>query len=521
MSVWAILFDTRSIQRYIFSGSKLRTNIGASYIVSNVFQRVLVDDILKRRYGEVDERWINSVVDFSSEPEKSCQVAYIGGGNALILFREADQGECESIVYEFTKKLLYKYPGLQTGVAIGKLDFSTEAAFHETNQRLYNQLKQNQSTVFPQVNVPYTGITHICDVNGEAANAYWYEEGASGRYVSRETWAKNDAEREAQRKLEDEFTNVLGGKFNFPRKLENMGQTPGENYIAAVHIDGNNMGLKFEILNLTERIELSKKVEKKVHRAFASLLGEIVGEYKDYASSLQLAEEAGLTCVPIRPIILGGDDITFLCAAKAALSYTVRFMKAMMDKKNEDDISIDCCAGIAIQRTSYPFFRLYELAEQACGEAKKEAHKCIGSSWLDFVLLHGEQAPTLAEIRTAEYSGAWIRNLHFGPYEVAGDSTSERNISHLMECVYKLNQDVRKRKLARNKLKEMRYQLQMGEHDIYAFLEQLRHTGKNMPPVSGWQAYQESLWAMRGEQRCTPYLDAVEMMDYCLTDSWG
>ena len=33
MAVRAILFDTRSIQRYIFSGTKLKTNIGASFIV--------------------------------------------------------------------------------------------------------------------------------------------------------------------------------------------------------------------------------------------------------------------------------------------------------------------------------------------------------------------------------------------------------------------------------------------------------------------------------------------------------
>lgn len=32
-TVRALLFDTRSIQKYIFSGNRLKTNIGASYIV--------------------------------------------------------------------------------------------------------------------------------------------------------------------------------------------------------------------------------------------------------------------------------------------------------------------------------------------------------------------------------------------------------------------------------------------------------------------------------------------------------
>ena len=33
----ALLFDTRSIQRYIYSGDRLRTNVGASYIVDRIF----------------------------------------------------------------------------------------------------------------------------------------------------------------------------------------------------------------------------------------------------------------------------------------------------------------------------------------------------------------------------------------------------------------------------------------------------------------------------------------------------
>ena len=41
MKVKSLLFDTRSIQRYIFSGNRLRTNIGASYIVDHLFDEVL------------------------------------------------------------------------------------------------------------------------------------------------------------------------------------------------------------------------------------------------------------------------------------------------------------------------------------------------------------------------------------------------------------------------------------------------------------------------------------------------
>ena len=45
MEVKAILFDTRSIQQYIFAGNKLKTNIGASYIVDRLFSDVLIDGV--------------------------------------------------------------------------------------------------------------------------------------------------------------------------------------------------------------------------------------------------------------------------------------------------------------------------------------------------------------------------------------------------------------------------------------------------------------------------------------------
>ena len=69
------------------------------------------------------------------------------------------------------------------------------------------------------------------------------------------------------------------------------------------------------------------------------------------------------------------------------------------------------------------------MEEQLCGEAKKMSRKekqqlvkentansqC--SSWLDFAILHGEQAPELSQLRQQEYQGI-LGNMHFGPYKV-------------------------------------------------------------------------------------------------------
>ncbi len=106
MNVKAILLDTQSIQKYIFSGTKLRTNVGASFIVDKVFDSILVDQILQESIlkplgihtvnstGWEEESGAESIEEVvkSNQLPTDCYVAYIGGGNALILFKEEVAG---------------------------------------------------------------------------------------------------------------------------------------------------------------------------------------------------------------------------------------------------------------------------------------------------------------------------------------------------------------------------------------------------------------------------------------------
>jgi hypothetical protein len=510
----AILFDTRSIQQYIFSGNKLRTNIGASYIVEHVFESQLIK-ILKNKFdGQADlESWQDTEeADFSNFTEK-CRIAYIGGGNALVLFQEdTDDSVLKNIVTEFTKELLVTYPGLKTGAAIGELDLSSTEAYQKSDDDLHKKLKHNQNTVFPQVNVPYTGLTQACSINGEVAD-YWDthhkivpgQEGKA-RFFSQEVAAKAMIAKKANEKLHEKFVHSIGN-FLFPMELDHLGQQETKNYIAIVHVDGNNMGKKFmDCKSLAKRVKLSKDVKKKTETAFARLLESIVTEYDTYDRELKL--EANY--LPIRPLILGGDDATFICAGKMALTYAKRFIEYM--RENNSLLGIECCGGVAILPTSYPFFRGYELAEQLCDEAKKKSRK-KGDSWLDFARLHGEQAPTLDQIRQQEYRGAQ-GDLHFGPYKV-GEPEYYYSIDKLFDCIHQLNQGIIKKDngqtgMAKNKIKEMRDVLQHGEHACHQFVEQLHHIEQTLPNVLGWEMYKDNLW----DKKQTPYVDAIEMMDF-------
>lgn len=300
-----------------------------------------------------------------------------------------------------------------------------------------------------------------------------------------------------------------------------MGQRSGHetasdpcNDIAIVHIDGNNMGKKFQACtDLTARRALSLALLQRSQAAFATLVVEIMDEYDAY-TFLSL-ERSPKKYLPLRPIILGGDDITFVCAAQVALRYTIRLMTLLAAPDASEPTGLkegmDCCAGIAILPTSYPFFRGYDLAEQLCGAAKIEMRKCLsadgagGSSWLDFAILHGEQPPDLTQLRAQEYSG--LRgNLHFGPYRVDAAAGDVKDAAHLVRAAHAL------RKLPSNKVKELREILTRDAHTTRQFLTQMAHLDIDFPVIPGWEAYGKNagLW----HENRTPYVDAIEMMDY-------
>ena len=556
MNVKAILLDTQSIQKYIFSGTKLKTNVGASYIVDRVFEDVLVEGILNKlpkknlgiqsvdTHGWQKESGAESIEEVvkSKQLPKDGYVAYIGGGNTLILFKEEVAGEnnnnLKRIVQEFTSTLLCKYPGLKIGAAIGDIQLDEEN-FSASISAMYQQLQQNKQKIHPVVNVPMTGHTLPCPVNGESANAYIKEGLTVGgpRFISHEVLAKTKMAEEANQKLADRFSDDLKQEvqYQFPQEFNNLGSQEGDNYLAIVHIDGNSMGERFNLCKtLAERTKLSKTVATVTENAFH----KIVELAASISPSQYLAEGIDVGSsqhpyLPMRPIIIGGDDVTFVCHARLAVVLAQAFMKELENlsrrelgqlTKDKSDAAIYSCAGIAILNTSYPFFRGYELAEQMCAKAKEKAREKQGS-WLDFIILHGEQAPTVDQIREQEYTSVKGGQLHFGPYIISDESNElkEYMLKNMLDIVTQFEYMISNGDMGRNKVKGLRYVLQNNEHTIREFITQLGYRNTPLPIVEHMEKYTPFGWAeeyldidsrSEASHYKTPFIDAIEMMEY-------
>ena len=543
----ALLFDTRSIQRYIYSGDRLRTNVGASYIVDRLFLDVLIDGVLREMFPEEqfptgDDAWNPAADDVQLWLDmKSCCVAYVGGGNALLLFDSSKGDRRVEVVEKFTRRLLVERPGLKIGAALGNLEQIGDKLNQDDIDALYLKLKQNQNRIFPTVNVPYSGLTLSCEINGESANfcdtaGIVRKREGEVRFYSQEVAVKAKIAVEANKNLRDRFNDIFDRKkfaglkdFDFPTEVKKLGQKEGENYFAIVHVDGNNMGVKFRsCTSLIERRRLSREIRRKTEGAVADLLAKIIR--MKIAGGFDNVLDLGENYLPIRPLIIGGDDVTFFCPAKMAILFTKTLMENLYAETPEDapehltgKISrrMDACAGIAILPTKYPFFRGYELAEQLCDAAKKsmrELKDANGSSWLDFAILHGEQAPTLDQIRATEYSGA-CGDLHFGPYRVCNEAAPHKrdrlhNLENLLACTKEFP-----KVMANNKIKELRGVLQRGKDDAAKFLQQLSRRQRHLPDVPDWDNFNKTLW----HNGATPYIDAIELMDFYskeAVDAW-
>ena len=559
----AILFDTRSIQKYIFASNRLKTNIGASFLVESAFSRELLH-VLRERFGEDevdDATWREVESPDWTKMEQKCRIGYIGGGNALVLFSEGTTDEeLVEVIRSFTKRLLWTTPGLRTGAARGEMVLEADGAYRVTRVKradgeeeaiddlthLVRKLKAQQNLFFPAVSLPYTGLTLSCEASAETANAYDVDDvRKESRFLSWEVKRKLLAARQkggviapAEEALLDKLrsilrTQALAGetlppsrvramsdpeelarelqKYAFPSEFEKLGQRETEDYMAIVHIDGNNMGEKFrDCSTLTKRKNMSRAVYWKTVLAFCTLLADILGDYAAMHKHLSLEEaDDGKMLLPIRPIVLGGDDMTFVCTAKYALSFTRTIMEAL------NDLGIDTCGGVSILPTAYPFFRGYEIAEQLCGAAKSKmrAMREEGSScWLDFAILHGEQPPTLEQIRAQQYSGK-CGTMHFGPYRVDGDAAEPQHIGNLTEDVRQLVQG--EGRMPMNKIKELRSVLAAGRHEHAQFMAQYHRLiasggAMRLPEIAAWSSYRESLW----QEGRTPYVDAIEMIDF-------
>ena len=244
-----------------------------------------------------------------------------------------------------------------------------------------------------------------------------------------------------------------------------------DNFLAVVHIDGNAMGAKVDAIYQKETQswqkcceslqEFSETIQQDFENAFKEMVQEVINQ--NLSSDI----------LPVRPVILAGDDVCFVSAGSIGLECARIFLEKL-SKKQINGENYAACAGVAIVHRKYPFHLAYELAEELCSSAKKMGAGLDEKSRVSAIDCHiefGQLKDNLEEIRkdymTEDGNRLELRPLVVvKPEECEVDSVREYDFFKTMCTVLQKKRG----EIARSKIKEWRNALKQGEVETEFFI---------------------------------------------------
>lgn len=325
MSKILLILEVSRKQDYIFSSIHLRDNAARSDII---------------RYVTSEEFFKQAAPEYYNSREN---FVYAGGGHTILQF--GDRATATRFAEQVTQKAMREYDGLEL--------FAKQMEYRETDENgkpatpgqnlvwLSEALEQKKSLRKASFRLTSLGI----EQKAEAASLT-----APNAIDPPEGWA-----------FAKDFVDLQG--------------RTDENFIAVVHIDGNSMGKRVKNLYDSETESWDACCDKLrcfsegIQHDFEAAFREMAAEVADYEAD----NPAGSTGIlPVRPVILAGDDVCFVARGCLGLECAERFMKHLSAKTNpQDGETYAACAGVAMVHLKYPFHQAYDLAEALCSSAKK------------------------------------------------------------------------------------------------------------------------------------------------------
>ena len=354
-----------------------------------------------------------------SQTIKNIENIVRAAGNIKVIF--SGQGDCKRAFEEFPKKVMMAAPGITISQAVVVFEDDPEhygTAIDKLEERLRTErnkpVRSLYSGVIGMARAPKTGEPAVGRVNGEDKE---YVDYATSRKLEVLSKGKGYGQ-DYSGLIKKAFRCDVGGLL-----IDNDQLAEGCGWLAVVHADGNGFGQIVQKLGRDRKLfpELSGKIDQCTQGAFQEAFKDINSPDKYH----------------IRPLVLSGDDVTFICRADIAVPFVKSFLyhfekmtkiklAELAKDVNDDEIKellcrgLTACAGIAYMKPSYPFYYAYDLAESLCHAAKVDAKQVISApSCLMFYKIQDSIISDwkIMAARELKYSGG---SFLFGPYYLNG-----------------------------------------------------------------------------------------------------
>ena len=546
-----VVFGTASLQRYIFQSNRLKENVGASYLAKCCFEENLVEAVKEAGYTIITEDWEkyekhawneNNDLPPTIQPEtgKAVTVIYIGGGNAAMLCK--DRTIANKVVRTWSRGLIENAPGLRVTVGYGEVKDSLAQAYREA---LYGKTESTSEQAYYEASndlvsceeaLPFGSalgslpVVRTCISTGFPASKRSGEPDERNQWISRVTDCKRKA---AENAITAELKTVLKNGQRFPIDLDKLGGSEGQSYIAVVHADGDGMGKR-----RNEVIDARQNDAEFLHnlRAFSASVSS--QSLKALRATLVHLQEAlprlktdlsvdTLKILPIRPIVYGGDDLTFVCDGRLGLNLAALYLQEFSKRKIrvlDGWESMSACAGVAIVPRKFPFAQAYNFADDLCKAAKKRRRDGDRerswsdkdpSSWLDFHLIQEGATKSITALRDEQYRSLEGARLHKRPYQVTigNDDSVEIFEDFQWDNFVEILKIFQSSEWPRNRAKGLLQTLTQGANATQRFVVFTKSGGVELPPSkessTGWSGGDR-------RDRTTPYFDPLEVLDFYL-----
>jgi len=456
--------SVQGIQSFIFQTDKLKEIIGASELVELVCTTLFANlvfngaeapfdlEALRDKRKDLDQKLLD-------EDNSDCLIAAAGNIKYLL-----DEEQCKIIYLHFPRQVATFAPGITISQAVVPL--KKDQPQQADIERLENKLRAKRNQPVPDLEAGW-GVTTRVPATGKPALEV-NNRGEEGQRLDAGTKQKLEA---GSKMGTSKLLNALVGGFHvqkgqIPYDMEDLVQSDAKSWIAVVHADGNNLGqiisqlggdAQREAGNAFRQFsrELDRATKLAAQKAFEQVFWKELNDTnnKNNKNNKKLG---------IRPVIIGGDDLTFICRADLALTFTRSFLEFFEETTksgfaslvNKFGLNVDqltACAGIAYIKKNYPLHYGLDLAETLCSNAKKASgkdmkengylhvpaslafHKVQDSFVTDWTLIKHKEMFFPAD--STKETGI---DFDYGPYVIKKDYANTENLASLQnleDCV--------------------------------------------------------------------------------------
>lgn len=448
MSKYLYGASIQGIQSFIFQTNKLKEIVGGSELV--------------------EEICTTEFYDFIGSDENDENIILSAAGNIKFI---AGEVTCKKLVRDFPKHVLQKAPGVTVSQAVVKI--LDDSPLSEHINKLEEKLKTERNKSTMPLELGFMGLERARRTGGVAVEL----KEKKGRKISYcESTALKDHVVDKKSDLTGESSHTklfkkISGLSEKPKEItleiEDICKGHKNSWIAVVHADGNGLGNILRVMG--EKLKNADFVKSKsAFRAFSRALDIATQDAAQAAFRKVFSKAEAFTSdgkQPIRPIICGGDDLTFIIRADLALEFTELFLREFEIKTQEEfkvleqfgindfKEGITACAGIAYVKESYPLHYALNLSEALCKDAKKKVKEevkkrdnGIPESAIAFYKVQEsftDKLSILKERTLVAKQGDKILDYYYGPYLFEDLDKLNLRLGYLKEEVLK-SQDTTK-----------------------------------------------------------------------------